>query len=309
MKKLFVVVTVALVFGSCSTLQQALYTEPGPSNNSESLAKEDSYTTSQIDKISNQFLEYLSTSTESLFGGKLEKPITNENLLTWASRYEELAQKMADQAAINKDDSKLQYQYYAAVKQIGNFLTDVDRQLELLTFAPDKREYVRACNEKYPTRKDFLSKNISTITETNNLGSAIFDSGLKLEQARFASYVKSNFGISDIAIYALYEALAIRGRVQNGLLYQLAGPAYQVIQSIDNGVLISFTDPYYNTSYFFLETKESYPDNFRFLSQSILAVGSGFYEYDSMTGRRKVYKLVNVPLTETYYFLFQPRTR
>jgi hypothetical protein len=141
------------------------------------------------------------------------------------------------------------------------------------------------------------------VLETNNnvfLKSRAFEAEL-LEKYIYNKYaIKINGNISLFGGNMLSMAL-MSSSVDKTKLY-IINNQFTVLQSADDGYLLNFMDPYYNTYTVFMESKEIYPDNYRF-NKNVFVVNDGFFEYDSLLGRRKVWKFLQIIIDKKFYFL------
>ncbi len=93
---------------------------------------------------------------------------------------------------------------------------------------------------------------------------------------------------------------AIFNNYSNDRLYYL-GNAFEQLQLLEDGILIIATSNL-NSYSFFLKTEEKNPDGYRFTDKDFVFI-DGLYEYESLTGRKTVYKLIHVKALKEYYFI------
>lgn len=95
---------------------------------------------------------------------------------------------------------------------------------------------------------------------------------------------------------------AMEGNYMENIFYLVAAPI-EVLQSVENGVLLSFNDSYMKNHIVFLETDKTYFDGYMFRDY-IIVLYNGVFRYDSLTGVRTVPQFFEVTLENQYYFLF-----
>lgn len=168
---------------------------------------------------------------------------------------------------------------------------------------PNKSEFSDYFFAKYPEIQNSFKLSEKLAVKVDKYKKEIYSFGVKYEVERLQKIIEKKYGIkkAKFPVENLLFSL-IGSSVKQNKVYNLRG-SFKVIQSIKNGVLVQCTDPYYNTSIIFVETNKSYPDGHIF-RKHITVISDGYFEYTSILSQnKKVYKFIELELSEKYYFL------
>ena len=97
------------------------------------------------------------------------------------------------------------------------------------------------------------------------------------------------------------SATCVASNISRDTIYTITSN-FEVLQSIDGGLLLTGSDYYDNSCLIFMKTDKEYPDGYR-INKSFL-ISDGLYEYQTILGSsKKVYSFIQTPVDSTYYFL------
>jgi len=168
---------------------------------------------------------------------------------------------------------------------------------------PPKSEFSDYFFAKHPEIYDTFRLSAELAGKVDQYKKEIYSSSFKHELGLLQNFIKKQYGIPN-ARYRKQDLLIalMDSSVEQNNVY-LLGKVFKVIQSIENGMLLLCTGPSYNTFTIFVETKKSYPDDYRFL-KPVTVISDGYFKYTSILGQNnKVYKFKELEISAKYYFL------
>ncbi len=242
----------------------------------------------QIDYIENEFNKMLTYYQENNGDIKSNKEIINslkliENLTNINDYFDE---------SIN--DLYLKHGGKFAV--IGSANSSFQTEIELIDYF----------YERYPEVKKTFNAISHLISESKKLAKDIYINSMAKERDILEHYAKNKFGK-----YLLYKLSSVQGvndlhhaslsnTVSENRIYRL-GRNYEVLQSVSSGSLITASDPY-GSSTFFLETDNIFVDGYKFSFKDMVFI-DGIFEYNSLVGMKRVYRLILIEPDIDFYFI------
>ncbi|MCK9544653.1 MAG: hypothetical protein M0R03_21745 [Novosphingobium sp.] len=265
-------------------------------------------------KVAEEYVTYINSSSEEL-QSELGEYIKFENI-------DSFIEWLDIKKAFFQDKSNLELsQDFHIIFKLNSFIRNSIAELLSTSCKISSREYVKLLNQKAPERKQLYENLCAFEKEIKEVFGEIFDSCYQKEVTSFKEFLEEKYNRkiieSEFKTYQIKEALDFDGKllrnyvsntITEGSFYKLAFG--NVFQSMENGFLLYYSFDAIKQEYlFYVESDKFYPEGYKFyqgwgINQYLILQADGLFTYNSLGGKKKVFKFKAIELDTDYSFLF-----